>query len=179
MLDTCMTPEDQHFMATEGIITWAEAVIDQAEALSEWSSNVGNLMGTSAFHRERRRFQRNRHFILNAAWMLVQHRQWLSQIEGTPETPHLPSDTFSRLDAIASEIKLLRDKNEHVIEYSQGLGRIRSDWTHQSDDTGITDASSTFGSKIGGRLDWNELRAIAELLVPAVLSHLPAWRSLR
>jgi hypothetical protein len=68
------------------------------------------------------------------------------------------------LDNFAHDIDVMRDMNEHVIEYFKGEGKRPHDWIHK-DGGGSADASSTIDTKIGGRLDWEELGAAAQRLL--------------
>jgi hypothetical protein len=56
----------------------------------------------------------------------------------------------------------MRDMNEHAIEYFKGKGQRPQDWIYADPGKFQADASSTIGTKIGGRLDWVELGAAAE-----------------
>jgi hypothetical protein len=57
----------------------------------------------------------------------------------------------------------MRDMNEHVIEYFEGPGLRPNDWVYHGEGYS-SDASSTFETKIGGRLDWVALGSAAQRL---------------
>jgi hypothetical protein len=111
-----------------------------------------------------REFVCERHLFLIAANKLVEHIDWASSLG------FLDTDVFLEMNVFSAEIKSLRDMNEHVVEYFMGGGRRRQHWVHV-DEAAVADASSTVGSKIGGRLDWNEVAKAAETLIAALPAH--------
>jgi hypothetical protein len=74
---------------------------------------------------------------------------------------------FDELDKFADDIDVMRDMNEHAIEYFEGKGKRPHDWVYQ-DEGATSDASSTVETKIGGRLDWVELGSAALRLLAKI-----------
>jgi hypothetical protein len=158
-------------MAFHGLVGWASAVALQSQRASEAQTQMlaaldrrGKEWGGGP---ERRReliwdstvaqqlFQTERHLFCNAAYQLLEYRRWANRLKFIDET------LFVELDKFADDIDVMRDMNEHVVEYFEGKGKRPHDW----DDGGGADASSTSGTRIGGRLDWNELGAAAQRLL--------------
>ncbi|MCK9914568.1 hypothetical protein MXD81_35960 [Microbacteriaceae bacterium K1510] len=108
-------------------------------------------------------FNAERHLFLIAAWKLIEHMDWSTKV-GLPYTEH-----FSELYSMREDIKSMRDMNEHAIGYFLGKGRRQDEFVTVSEFSGA-DASSTIGTKIGNRLDWNVVVAAVEKL----LKNLPA-----
>jgi hypothetical protein len=106
-------------------------------------------------------FQAERQMFCNAAYKLLEHRKWVKRLGLLDDT------LFSELDKFATDIDVMRDMNEHAVEYLQGKGKRPHDWIHISEG-GISDASSTIDTKIGGRLDWAQLGAAAERLLATI-----------
>jgi hypothetical protein len=102
-------------------------------------------------------FQTERHLFCNAAYKLLEYRQWVQRLGFLDEA------LFAELDKFAHDIGVMRDMNEHVIEYFEGKWKRPHDWIYRGGG-GISDASSTAGTKLGGRLDWVELGSAAERL---------------
>ena len=105
----------------------------------------------------------DRHLFLVSAWKLIEHMDWADKLGC------LENNNFSEIQEMRKDIKEMRDMNEHVLEYFLGDGRRQHAWMHKDED-GSTDASSTLGTKIGGRLDW----VVLEAAVKRLLSNLPA-----
>lgn len=146
-----MNIEEQRFMAREGVITWAKGVVQLAQWLSDWCASLGETLLLPNFKDHRAEFERNRLFFLTAAHMLFQYRDWAEEVGAI-----VPS-SFSDIDKFMTDVKMMRNTNTHIIKYFSERGRWPSDWWHESKTTGKADASSTFETKIGGRLDWNEV----------------------
>jgi hypothetical protein len=104
------------------------------------------------------RFQAERHLFCNAAFKLLEYSRWVRKLG------LLDDSGFVELDRFAEDIKVMRDMNVHEIEYFQEKGLRPEDWEFQSAATGRVDASGTFETKIGGRLDWVALEATARNL---------------
>ena len=105
--------------------------------------------------------QTERQLFCNAAQKLLEHRRWVQGLG------FLDGALFRELDKFAHDINVMRDMNEHVIEYFRGKGQRPQDWVHESEG-GTADASSTVDTKIGGRLDWVELGAAAQRLLATI-----------
>ena len=97
------------------------------------------------------------HFFLIAAYKLVEH------IECALSLNYLDDRILKMIDPVKGDIKALRDKNEHVIEYFRGGGRRRGDWITERDD-GVADASSLIGTRIGNRLDYVVVCDLAKVI---------------
>jgi hypothetical protein len=97
----------------------------------------------------------------NAAYQLLQHRRWIKRLTFLDEA------LFAELDKFAHDIDVMRDMNEHTIEYFEGKGKRPHDWTYEAEG-GFSYASSTFDSKLGGRLDFKELGAAAKRLLEKI-----------
>ena len=86
----------------------------------------------------------------------------------------LAFDARESFEAFRNDAWLMRNKNEHVIEYFLGKGKFPQDWFNETDG-GIVDASSTFDTRIGNRLDWREVaQAANQLLFRLPLAYWPA-----
>jgi hypothetical protein len=64
-----------------------------------------------------------------------------------------------------SAIKDLRNMNEHMKNHITGVDVEGHDRWFHTDGTRTTDAITTEGVRIGGRLDWIELSAVAARLL--------------
>jgi len=171
-----MTSEQQRRLAFENLLMWTEAVITQRDRLDAARARLRShapaapafparptaepadlvaraLEGRLAIHA----FNSERHLFINAAFQLVAYRSWVGKLG------IVSNDEFRELDAFARDVDILRDKNEHAIDYFRGKGKRPDEWTH-STETSYTDASATFGNLLGGRLDYVELGKVAERL---------------
>jgi len=106
-------------------------------------------------------FQYERHLFLISAYKLIEHVDWALRLN------FLDKSLFAEIHSLRGEIKSLRDMNEHAVEYFLGKGRRRDEWLHV-DEGAIADASSTIDTKIGNRLDWNEVATITRRLLNAL-----------
>lgn len=151
-----MDEESQRFMALEGLHTWGRGVAVQVDRLKNirkrMSTQTEDLLNLS------RSFNRERHFFLIAASMLVDHIKWARQLA------FLDEEKLSALSVVENDIKSLRHKNEHVVEYFSGHGKHMSEWTYETE-YGVSDASSTVGSKLGNKLDWDVVEAAVQTMV--------------
>jgi hypothetical protein len=106
-------------------------------------------------------FETERELFCNAANQLLQHRQWVKRLG------FLDDALFDELDKFADDIDVMRDMNEHAIEYFEGKGKRPHDWVYHGKGA-TSDASSTVETKIGGRLDWVELGSAAQRLLAKI-----------
>ena len=174
-----MPLEHQKFLAFEHLLGWTAAVIAQSERITEARNALLATHKEGAEQAQKdpeqwgktlwkehelacrlasERFQTERHLFCNAAFKLLEYSQWVRQLG------LLDDATFVDLDLFADDIKVMRDKNVHEIEYFKGRGLHPQDWEYESAATGRVDASATFETKIGGRLDWVVLGDLARHL---------------
>lgn len=133
-------------MSLEGLHTWAEGVIRQRERLLE----AQELILTPNWIAGRRAFERERYAFLMHTNRLIEYIEWATSLD------FLDPKIFSDLLRFRDDVRYLRNKNEHVVEYFGGRKPVPNKWWHETAQS-KTDASSTSGSKIGGRLDWEEV----------------------
>jgi hypothetical protein len=95
---------------------------------------------------------------LIAAFKLTECIEWARGLD------FLDNGMSVEIDALAAEIKAMRDLNEHALEYFIGKGRFPEKWRHVTEE-GIVDASATFNDRIGNRVSWNEVAAAAKRLL--------------
>jgi hypothetical protein len=169
-----MNLEDRRFMAFEGVHIWARAVIETAAKLNERrypfpSSEFASPEALAAIRAEfgsiRRTFTYQRHFFLIAAHQLLNYGEWAVRLGVVSQ------DVFREYEAYKKEISVLRDSNEHVIQYFRGKGDNPEGWVWTGAE-GTGDASSTSGTKIGGRLCWNDLATVTQRLIGQLPSYL-------
>ncbi len=150
--------ESQRWLAFENLLMWAEAVVQQRDRLDAARAQLlrpPDLSPSAAEHlaaaRARRRamhsFNAQRHLFINAAYQLVSYRRWVGRLG------IVSNDAFREIDSFEADVDILRDKNEHAIEYFRGRGKKPANWTHV-DSGGTADASSTVDNRLGGRLDY-------------------------
>jgi hypothetical protein len=152
-----MSPEDEKFMVFEGLVQWTAAVIAQADRLA----NVKIIPGE---HRARlHNLHCQAHYFVTAAWKLLEHRKWIRNFDLCENVDFSEIDTFPEND-----IRDLRNMREHVVEYFQGCGNNKDRW-FKATPIYKADASSMFGTMIGGRLDWKAFSASAAKLLPQLL----------
>jgi hypothetical protein len=171
-----MTPDEQKFMAFEGLLGWTAAVVTQAQRVSTARDrfladlrNRGAVRPTpeqrqEAILRDRlaqQFFQTERQLFCNAAYKLLEYREWVHRLG------FLDDALFNEFDKFARDIDVMRDMNEHVVEYFEGKGQRPHDWEYKSEG-GNSDASGTVETKIGGRLDWVELGSAAQRLLAKI-----------
>lgn len=166
-----MEVEEQKFMALEGIQTWAKATIEQVARIEAANkaqfpeladADLPQFLANEARFDAGRQFRAERLLFLIAAHKLIEHIEWAKKLS------FLDNSIFSEVDALSSEIKTMRDLNEHAVEYFIGRGRFPEKWEHITEEA-FADASSTINDRIGNRLSWNEVAAAAK----ALLSKLP------
>ena len=82
----------------------------------------------------------------------------------------LDESIFEEMLRLRDDVLYLRDMNEHVIAHYRGTGKNPEHWV-SADELIIINPDSTVGTKIGGRLDWNELAKAAFGLLNALPRH--------
>jgi hypothetical protein len=139
--------------AFHNLLTWAEAVVKQRKRLdaairkmlakepalnsSQWRRLV-RLRG-----RPLRAFNAERHLFINSAHQLMQYRKWVGRLG------ILSNDFFRGIDKFDRAVNILRDKNEHAIEYRSGKGKKPAEWVYAN-----AAAIAVVGKVLGGRLDY-------------------------
>ena len=172
-----MTPDDERFMAFEGLVQWTETVVMQSARVSEadarqLSSSGFDLISTP---QQRLRAQQQRrqavhafhsecHFFAIAAYKLLEYRDWALTFGLCASVDFGEVDQFP-----ARDIKDLRDMREHVVDYFGGIGREPGRWTVETPEH-RGDASGRSGTMIGSRLDWVAFGAAAQRLLPQLLA---------
>jgi hypothetical protein len=155
-----MTKEEERFMAFEGVLQWAQAVVQEGERLEALYDSSAILNPDFKVRHERTlALHTECHFFVIAADKFIAYRDWARRFG------LFAMIDFTEIDALAEHVTDLRNMREHVIDYFQGGGHTPDRWRHQSAD-GTADASSLQGTKIGGRLDWKEFAAAVQRVLP-------------
>jgi hypothetical protein len=158
-----MSPEDERFMAFEGLVQWTDAVVVQAARLSEAQKHqfsadpTARRLATSSFRTEC-------NYFAIAANKLLEFKEWALSFGLCAAVDFSDVDAFSRQD-----ITDLRNMREHVVEYFKGGGHFAGRWIVETPEY-KADASSVVGTIIGGRLDWSAFGGAAQRLLPQLLS---------
>jgi hypothetical protein len=177
MQQTALPLLDQKFMAFEGLLAWAKAIVRQAGRVSEAQDRLKNIFREIpyeprvAFNAEPIRevghvFKVERHLFCNASDQFFEHRRWLGRLGDFDE------GIFAEIDIFEPNVNAMRDLNEHAIEYFEGRGRRPKDWMFSGDDFN-SDPTGTINTLIGGRLDWVKLSQAADRLLKSLPSMLP------
>lgn len=153
-----MSADDEKFMAHVGLIQWTHAVVNQTERVLQSiqvmrNFKPGDVHPTYAISCEQ-------HYFVIAAYKVIEYRDWIKKFGLFTSVNFTEIDSFSWMD-----LKDLRNMREHVVEYYQGDGRTKNRWVVQTPDFSA-DASSSVGTMIGGRLDYEKFSAAAGRLLP-------------
>jgi hypothetical protein len=162
-----MSPDDERFMAFEGLVQWTRCVITQAKRISLATNRLQSdmVVRDSAMRREAiSALHSEHHFFSIAANKLIEYREWAVSFGLCADVDFAEINQFS-----AQDIKDLRNMREHVVDYFKGAGHTPARWVIETPEY-KSDASSSVGSMIGGRLDWIRFAAAAERLLPALLT---------
>jgi hypothetical protein len=158
-----MTPDQERYMAFEGLLQWTNAVVVQAARISEALKHVSVLdlntrrLAVGSLHAEC-------NYFAIAANKLLEFKEWTLSF-GLCDTVD-----FSEVDAFSTKgIKDLRNMREHVVDYLKGEGRAKGRWNVETPEY-KADASSFVGPHIGGRLDYLAFGAVAQRLLPKLLA---------
>jgi hypothetical protein len=157
-----MPPDDERFMAFEGLVQWTQAVVMQSARVSAADKHQFALGATPAQRRQAiHAFHSECHFFAIAAYKLLEYRKLAHETFGL-----CSSVDFGEVDRFSEQdIRDLRDMREHVVDYFSGKGWVPDRWV-----AGDSDASSRSGTVIGGRLDWVAFGAAAKRLLPQLLA---------
>jgi hypothetical protein len=156
-----MTPDEERFMAFEGLVQWTQAVVMQSARVSAADKHQFAPGATPAQRRQAAlAFHSECHFFAVAAYKLLEFREWVLSFGLCAPVNFAEIDRFS-----AQDIRDLRDMREHVVDYFSGKGWVPDRWV-----AGDSDASSRSGTVIGGRLDWVAFGAAAKRLLPQLLA---------
>jgi hypothetical protein len=157
-----MPPDQERFMAFEGLVQWTQAVVMQSARVSAADKHQFAPGAAPAQRRQAALASHSEcHFFAIAAYKLLEYRKWAQQTFGL-----CSSVDFSEVAQFSEQdIRDLRDMREHVVGYFSGNGWFPDRWV-----AGDGDASSRNGTVIGGRLDWVAFGAAAERLLPQLLA---------
>jgi len=159
-----LSPDEERFMAFDGLLQWAHDVVAQAKRVS---AAVGIRMDPSDVAERRKaiyaRHAACHHFAI-AAHELLEHRDWVVGHGLCGGVDFSEIDQFSKDD-----IRDLRDMREHQIDYFKGRGYHPKRWFVETPEY-KSDASALVGSMIGGRLDWVKFSAAVERLIPHLMA---------
>ena len=153
-----MTPDEERFMAFEGLVQWTQAVVTQSARVSAARDRQSSLGMTSTPPQRRQAthaFHSECHFFAIAAHKLVEYREWVLTFGSCSSVDFSEVAQFS-----AQDIRDLRNMREHVLDYFKGAGNAHDRWTIETPEY-RADASSVVGTMIGGRLDWVAFGAAA------------------
>ena len=178
-----MPPDQERFMAFEGLVQWAQAVVTQSARLSEADARQSSSCALSpSTPQERLRAQQQRrqaihafhsecHFFAIAAYKVLEYRDWVLTFGLCSSVDFGEVNQFSEQD-----IRDLRNMREHVVDYFRGIGHEPDRWLAETPEY-RADASARVGTMIGGRLDWVAFGAAAERLLPQLLAEPIPWPS--
>jgi hypothetical protein len=161
MATPIMSPDEKRFMAFEGLVQWTHAVVVQAARIVEAQKHRASPDLTArrlAIASSRTECD----YFVTAADRLLDFKKWAKSFGLCPTVDFSEIDSFSRED-----IRALRNKREHVVEYFEG--KSTSGWWVETPEY-KGDASGVGGTLIGGRLDWSAFGAAAQRLLPKLLA---------
>jgi hypothetical protein len=171
-----MAPDDERFMAFEGLVQWTQAVVTQSARVSEADARLSSscALSPSTPHGRLRAQQQRRqaihavhsecHFLAIAAYKVLEYRNWVLTFGLCASVDFGEVNQFSEQD-----IRDLRNMREHVVDYFRGIGHEPDRWLVETPEY-RADASARVGTMIGGRLDWVAFGAAAERLLPQLLA---------
>jgi hypothetical protein len=117
-----MSPQEERFMAFEGLVQWASAVVKQGTRVTDAKLPTGKETPE-----ERRIMIHARHseadFFVTAAWRLLAYRKWAKALALCQTVD------FNEIDKFATgDTRDLRNMREHVVDYFQGVGNDQDRW---------------------------------------------------
>jgi hypothetical protein len=162
-----MSPDDERFMAFEGLVQWTQAVISQAKRVATANAEMTSAIRTGNAAQRRAAVLASHteyHFFVVAAYKVIEHRDWVLSHGLCKAIDFQEIDRFSR-----GEIRDLRNMREHVVDYFRGIGHEPDRWMKETPEY-KADASSIIDNMIGGRLNWVDFTAAAARLLPILLA---------
>ena len=141
-----MTPDEERFMAFEGLVQWTQAVVTQSARVSAARERQSSLGMTSAPPQRRQAthaFHSECHFFAIAAHKLLEYREWVLTFGLCSSVDFSELAQFS-----AQDIRDLRNMREHVVDYFRGAGNAHDRWTVETPEY-RADASSVVGEGVG------------------------------
>ncbi len=163
MATPIMSPDEERFMAFEGLVQWTHAVVVQAARLSAAQGHLA-CPDPTARRLARYGFHTECNLFAIAANKLLEFKELALSFGLCATVDFTEIDSFSRRD-----IKDLRNMREHVLDYFRGCGHSANRWIVETPEY-RADATSFVGTFIGGRLDWSAFGAAAQRLLPRLLS---------
>lgn len=155
-----MSLDEERFMAFSGLIQWAQGVVAQSKRVIDATEQLTIFNPSLEFTSYLVfRLHCEHHYFVIAAYKLIEHRKWIKKFGLCEQVDFSEIDSFPEKD-----IKDLRNMREHVVEYFQGDGRDKTRWVVETPEY-MGDASSCFGTMIGGRLDYVAFTKAAEGLL--------------
>jgi hypothetical protein len=155
----------EQWLAFDLLMAWAEAIVRLRPRLETALSRLTRPSRATSTDElrvevhERRfashTFNTERHLFIDAAWQLIEYREWVGRLG------IVSNDAFRELDPFEKAVKTLKD---HAIEYLKGGGDHPDRWIYQAEG-GISDASAT---RLGERLDYIAFAEMAERLCAAL-----------
>jgi len=179
---TALPIEQQRFLAFEGLLAWAKAVVLQADRIAA-AEDLRRTKMDEFFAAVRQRNQAKspmrglqhtwlaeRHLYCLAAGQLFDHRSWIGDLG------LLDRQLFAGIDPFASDARAMRNFNEHAIEYFRGNGRFPAKWKRHGE-VYNSDPTGTNGTLIGGCLDWQKLAEATNALLETLADQPPFYPS--
>jgi len=125
-----MSPDEERFIAFEGLVQWAHDVVEQSNRISNaldqkrnlYSPRVGRVDPVESRKRLYAIHSACYHFV-TAAYKLLECRDRAVEYGLCSEVDFSDIDRFSKAD-----IRDLRDMREHTVEYFQGKGHSPTRW---------------------------------------------------
>jgi hypothetical protein len=121
-----MPPDQERFMAFEGLIQWTQAVVTQSARVSEADAHLSSshALNPSTPQRRLRAQQQRRqaihafhsecHFFAIAAYKVLEYRDWVLTFGFCASVDFGEVNQFSEQD-----IRDLRNMREHVVDYQR------------------------------------------------------------
>ena len=134
-----MSPEQERFMAFDGLLQWTAAVVSQGRKVSDASEHAMSGPSSSDFmtwHLDVLNFHSECHYFCIAAQKLIEYRDWSLSFGLCEDVDFSEVNSFSGQD-----IKDLRNMREHIVEYFRGKGHTKDRWWSEKSG-GKADASS-------------------------------------
>lgn len=156
-----MTPDQERFMASDGLVQWTWAAITQAHRLSNAKLPMRGTFEARRLAIAARRTEAD--LMVAAAWKVLEFHKWVAALGLCGAVDFSEIGKFDTNDT-----RDLRNMREHVVDYFQGGGKNQDRWWIETPKY-KGDASGIAGSVIGGRLDYKAFADAAKRLLPQLL----------